>query len=173
MVIMYVRHAEDEDDKLTPLGIQQCELAVKNKERTVFSKVYSSSSGRCLDTAKYFAEAYGIPVETCENLKERELLDGKYPSNDAEKLWYDNYMNPYFSNTSPEGCKEYLERNFGEFNRIIALHKSKDENVIIVGHSSTLYALYCFIHGLNSAKDLVWSRAGNCSKVYFEIKKGE
>lgn len=170
MVIMYVRHAEDVDDKLTELGTEQCELAVKSKEKIKFSKIYSSSAKRCVFTANYFADAYKLPLEICESLKEREVLKTAKPQNSAEQLWYDNYMNPYFSNTSPEGCKEYLDRNFAEFERIKVAHYKNQENVIIVGHSSTLYALYCYIHGLENAKDLIWSRAGNCSKVYFEIK---
>lgn len=171
MVIMYVRHAEDIDDELTELGIMQCQLAVKNKEKTKFSKIYTSNAKRCVDTAKFFAEAYKIPVEESSSLNEREVLPDKYPKNEAEQLWYDNYMNPYFSNKFPEGCKEYLDRNFAEFDKMVKRHLSKDENVIVVGHSSTLYALYCYIHGLGNEKDLVWSRAGNCSKVYFEIKQ--
>ena len=166
---MFVRHAESKNDKLTKFGKIQCKLAIKQKESIRFSKIYCSSSNRCLQTARYFQKKYKLSLDVCDTLKERELLENSKPQNEKEQEWYDNYMNPMYSCERPEGCKEYLSRNFFEFKKIINEHFDKNENVIIVAHSSTLYALYSYIHGLNKGEDLVWSRAGNCSKVYFEI----
>lgn len=169
MIIMFVRHAESKNDKLTKFGKIQCKIAAKGKESIKFSKIYCSSANRCLSTARYFQKKYKLSLEVCESLKERELLANKQPQNEKEQEWFDNYMNPMYSCESPEGCKEYLARNFVEFKKIIDDHFDKNENVIIVAHSSTLYALYSYIHGISKGEDLVWARAGNCSKVYFEI----
>lgn len=171
MIIMYVRHAEAKKEKLTKFGKKQCKLAVKKKDTIEFSKIYCSSTPRCIKTARYFQRRYKLPMDVCEGLKERQLLSTRNPQNEKEQEWYENYMNPFYSSTEPEGCKEYLTRNFVEFEKMINEHLEKQENIIVVGHSSTLYALYNFIHGINANEDLVWSRAGNCSKVYFEITK--
>ena len=105
-----------------------------------------------------------------EGIGERELLKTKEPQTEQEKLWYDNYLNPMFSNEEPEGCKEFLARNFIEFNRIIDEHIDKDENVIIVAHSGTFYALMAYINGIQKNQDLIWYRLNNCAQVIVEIK---
>ena len=79
-------------------------------------------------------------------------------------------MNPLYSSEKPEGCKEYLTRTFMEFERMVKTHIEKDENIVIVAHSCTTYALSAFINGIKKDHDIVWSRIGNCSRLYFEVK---
>lgn len=169
MLILFVRHADAKNDKLTKLGKKQCKLAVKSKDGIKYSKVYSSSARRCIKTARYFQLKYKLPLEVLKGLKDRELLPGLEPQNEKEKEWYENYMNPLYSSTDPEGCKEFLTRNFIEFKKIIDEHIDKNENVIIVAHSGTLYALMAYVNGIRKNKNINWFKAGNCSKVYFEI----
>lgn len=168
MIIMLVRHAEQRNDKLTRQGKLQCKLAVNDGEMVKFSKIYCSPAGRCVETAKYFELAYNLPLEICPELKERELLSTVEPQSMREQEWFDNYLNPKFSSRNPEGCKEYLQRSFRLFDRIVREHKKKNENVIIVAHSGTLYALSAYIHGEGQAKNITWMRMGACNKVYFE-----
>ena len=167
MIIMFVRHAEAKENKITALGKKQCELMCEQEEDYVFSRIYCSSVERCKETAKYFQKKFNLEMEILDKIKDREVLKTT-PQNKAEKLWYDNYLNKEFSHSNPEGCKEFLERNFGEFEKIIRTHKTKNENVILVAHSCTFYALLEYLKPSKS-KDLDYCRLSNCSKIYFEI----
>ena len=44
MIIMFMRHADAKNDKLTKFGRRQAKLALKEKENIKFSKVYSSNT---------------------------------------------------------------------------------------------------------------------------------
>jgi broad specificity phosphatase PhoE len=173
MIIMFVRHADSKNDKLTRFGKYQCKMALKEKEKLDFAKIYVSPARRCVETARYFQNKYKIQTEICENLRERELLPEREPRNEKEQEWYDNYMNPLYSSENPEGCKEYLTRTFIDFKRIVDENFDKNQNVIIVAHSGTLYALSAFVNGIAKDKNLNWVRVGNCSKIYFEILEKE
>lgn len=167
MIIMFVRHGEARGDELTSLGTKQCKLMVSQEEDYKFSKIYCSSVNRCKETAKFLAEKYKLEIAYLEKLKDRELLDCA-PQTEDEQEWYDNYLNKNYSHKKPEGCKEFLQRNFNEFEKIIKTHFEKNENVIIVAHSCTFYALQEFFN--KSKEDTIkYYRLGNCSKVYFEI----
>ncbi len=167
MIIMFVRHAEAKDNVLTELGRKQCEIMCEQEEQYKFSKIYCSSIERCKDTAEYLKNKYKLDVEYLDNLRDREVLDST-PQNKDEKEWYDNYLNKNYSHTNPEGCKEFLQRNFKVFDNILNLHKSKSENVILVAHSCTFYALQEYINA--SRNEMVnYYRLSNCSRIYFEI----
>ena len=167
MIIMFVRHAEAEKDKLTDLGRKQCELMCLQDENYKFSKIYCSTINRCKETAEYLKLKYNLEVEYSDRLIDREVLD-KDPETLNEKEWYDNYLNKNYSCKKPEGCKEFLERNFKVFDYIINKHKGKNENIILVAHSCTFYAIQEY---LNSSKNenINYSRLSNCARVYFEI----
>lgn len=171
MIIMFMRHADAKKDKLTKLGKKQCKLALKDKEKIKFSKIYCSSANRCVKTARYFQNKYKLPLEISYDLKERELLSTVEPQTEHEKEWYNNYLNPEYSSKEPEGCKEYLTRNFVEFKKIVDEHFGKNENVMIIAHSGTLYALAAYVNGIAKGKPITWMRIANCSKICFEITK--
>ena len=126
MILMYVRHGDAEDDKLTELGKMQCELMTKQDDSFEFSKIYSSPLLRCLNTAKYLENKHGIETEIVQELIERNTLK-RNPENESEKSWFDNYLNKDFSNNDPEGCKDYLQRTYKVLDDIINKHKSKNE----------------------------------------------
>lgn len=167
MIIMFVRHAEARQDKITGLGKKQCKLMCKQNEDYTFSKIYCSSVNRCRETASYLKQKYKLEIEYLDGVKDREVLNND-PQTKDEKEWYNNYLNKNFSHKNPEGCKEFLDRNFNAFEKIINSHKGKNENVILVAHSCTFYAIQEY---LNSSKDekINYSRLANCSRVYFEI----
>lgn len=167
MIIMYVRHGDAEGDKLTELGRKQCELMVKQDESIKFSKIYSSPMNRCIETSKYLAEKYNLEIEVVSKLDERKTL-GREPESDTEKEWFDNYLNPNYSSNNPEGCKEFVDRTARVLDNIINAHKNKNENVIISAHSCSLYAIMAYFNKEKQG-DINWYRAGNCSKVYFEV----
>lgn len=168
MIIMFVRHGEAIDDKLTELGKRQCELMVEQNEAYNFSKIYCSTTNRCRQTAKYFEEKLKLSVEYLDKIKDRELLNHE-PQNEDEQEWYDNYLNKSYSHKNPEGCFEFLKRNFAEFDKIIKNHKPKNENVILVAHSCTFYAIQEYFNHCTD-DEINYYRLSNCSRVYFEIK---
>ena len=171
MIIMFVRHAEDVDDKLTKRGLKQCEMMIDYDEEYKFAKIYSSPAKRCVDTANYLNKKFNVEVEVDKDLVEREKLSGILPKDENEQNWYDNYLNPEYSGKDPEGCKEFLDRTFRCYKKIINNHFDKNENAIIVAHSGTTYSLAAFIHGIKKGEDIKWVRVGNCSKIYFEVNE--
>lgn len=168
MIIMFVRHGEAVNDELTKLGREQCELMVKQNEDYDFAKIYCSTTNRCRETAKFYAEKLNLKVEYLDKIKDRELLEHK-PENQDEKEWYDNYLNKSYSHKNPEGCFEFLKRNFDEFDKIIKTHKDKNENIILVAHSCTFYAIQEYFNHCQD-DEINYYRLANCSRVYFEIK---
>lgn len=171
MILMFVRHADAKKDKLTKFGKKQIKFRLKEKETFSFNKIYVSPANRCIKTARPFQLKKKIAMEVVEGLKERQLLKSGKPQNEQEQEWYDNYLNPMYSSVDPEGCKEYLARNFIEFKRIIENHIDKNENAMIVAHSGTFYALMAYVNGLQKNKNINWYRIGTCDSVYFEINK--
>lgn len=167
MVLMFVRHGEAVDDKLTEFGKRQCELMIDGEEGYKFSKIYCSIANRCRETAEFFSRKFNLDVEVLTGVIDREQLKNK-PQSEAEQEWYDNYLNKNYSHKKPEGCKEFLERNFLEFNKIVKNHKGKNENVILVAHSCTFYAIQEFFKPSESG-NINYYKLSNCSKVYFEI----
>lgn len=167
MIIMFVRHGDAIDDNLTDLGRKRCELMCQGEETYNFAKVYCSTVNRCKQTAEYFKNIYSLEVEYLEDLKDREVLLDT-PANNIEWLWYNNYLNKNFSHDKPEGCKEFLQRNFKAFQKIIERHKIKNENVILVAHSCTFYALQEYLQNSKS-DEIKYYRLSNCAKVYFEV----
>ena len=167
MIIMFVRHAEAKENVLTNLGRKQCEMMCEQNEHYEFSKIYCSSIERCKETAEYLKNKYNLKVECFYDLRDREVLDST-PQNSDEKEWYDNYLNKNYSHKNPEGCKEFLQRNFKIFDDIINHHKQKNENVILVAHSCTFYAIQEYINS-SKGENINYCRLSNCSKIYFEI----
>lgn len=165
---MFVRHGDAVDGNLTELGRKRCELMCQGEETYTFSKVYCSSVNRCRQTAEYFKTCYNLDIEFLPELQDRETLDGA-PKTKDELEWYANYLNKNYSHNKPEGCKEFLRRNFKVFEKIIRTHKVRNENVIIVAHSCTFYALQEFFKKSES-EEIDYYRLSNCAKVYFEVK---
>ena len=171
MIVMFVRHADAKNDKLTELGKKQCDFLFEYDEEYDFAKIYTSPAKRCIDTANALNKKFNLEIEVEKNLKERDQLENNEPKTEQEQLWYDNYLNPEFENKKPEGCKNYLERTFKAYRKIINNHFDKNENAIIVAHSGTIYTLDAFVNGITKGKDIKWLRIGNCSRVYYEIKE--
>ncbi len=168
MIILFIRHAEANGDKLTRFGKKQAKLNFSQKEDYEFAKIYSSPTRRCWKTAKIYNKKRKLPLEADVRLTERETLDSK-PVTKEEQLWFDNYLNPKFSSAEPEGCKEFLERVYEFLGERIFEHYQKNENIVIVAHSGIFYAVMSYF---NKGKkgDINWYKIGNASKVFFEIK---
>ena len=168
MKIIFVRHANDKNDRLTCLGVKQAKLVVEELKYENICAVYSSPMRRTFDTAKIIARKLNHDILIDSRIAEREL-DKSHMTDDQIKEFDDNYLNPKYSHFNPEGCKEFLDRVYSFLDEIIAKHDDgSDISVLIVGHSSLSYAIYSYFYG--ASNPLVWTRVGNASKLAFETK---
>ena len=83
--------------------------------------------------------------------------------------WYQNYLNPNYSNKELEGGKDYLKRTY-KFLKTLKKKKEQD-NVLLVAHSCTSYAINNCFFDSNSNNMLTWTRMGNGSILCFNINQ--
>ena len=169
MVIGYVRHGEKSATGLTKLGRKQAKDVCKQLTEN-YVKIYCSPTARCHETAQIIAKQLKLPIEVCYEMHDRRGLT-EPPKNEKEQEFYDNFLNYDYvdKGLGIETCKEYIDRNFREFQKIVDMHYVNNENVLIVAHSATLYCLNAFVSGIPDNHKIIWMRAGNCSKVLMEI----
>ena len=174
MRICFIRHGSDikpkilgEDTPLSMQGIRQIKNAIRYYDKENIKAVYSSPCKRAVQTAEIIAKRYHVPVVILEGLAERKKFDYKKDSPE-EKLFMDNYLNYAFDTDLFESCKKYIDRNFEAFDTIVKNHYDKNENVIVVGHSATLYALNTYFKGIPKDKQIIWLQCGNCSMIKYE-----
>lgn len=168
MRIILFRHGEHENDNLTPIGKRNVKLIGEQLKAFNIKKIYVSPAGRCRQSAKILSAILGLQnVEVNIELNERFQLPHK-PKNVNEQEWWDNYMNLAYKpkqNKVGETCCEYLSRNHKLFKQIVKTNNPNDD-VLIVAHSSTSYALTSFIW---RTKKLQWMKLGNANYIVFEI----
>ena len=72
MKIFIIRHGDPdyEHDSLTERGRQEAELLCQRLLKENITKIYCSPLGRAQETAKPFADASGLEINTCEFLQE-------------------------------------------------------------------------------------------------------
>lgn len=165
MLIYFVRHGEDKDDKLTRFGRKQVKMLTKSMKEFKFDNIYSSPYIRCIQTANILKKLVNKEVVIDERIKERFKI--KDPKTQNEKEWYDNYLNKKYINTEFETCADFLNRNSNFIDDIIKNNPTQS-SVIVVGHSACLYAfLEYFYKNPNNA--VVWNSMSNASCIRFEV----
>lgn len=167
--IFFLRHGEANNDKLTSIGKKQAKKIVKQLDYENIAKIYCSPLDRCKQTADIIAKKLNLDVEIINDLKERTKILS--PVNEQEKEVNENYLNYNYKNPNYDTCFDHINRNFKAFNQIIDNHIDNDENILIIAHSSTIYALNAYICGIPENGKIHWMRVGNCSKVCYEISK--
>ena len=174
MRICFIRHASDikskvlgEDTSISMAGKMQVKQAIRYYDKERAKVIYTSPCKRALQTAEIIAKRYNIPIVVMPELAERIKYDYQKGS-EQERIFMENYLNYDFDTDEFESCKKYIDRNFKAFDQIIANHYEKDENVILVGHSATLYALNTYFTGIPKDNQIVWLQCGNCSMIKFE-----
>lgn len=72
MRIIFVRHGDPNYklDCLTPLGHKQAQAAAQRLKDEGIEKIYSSSSGRAVQTAEYTANLFGLDIEQHDFMRE-------------------------------------------------------------------------------------------------------
>lgn len=176
MRICFIRHASDKigndvdikgDSELTRDGIKLLKKTIEYYDNENISAIYTSPNKRALQTAEIIHKRYNVPVYVKQGLKERVKFDYKVGTIDEQEFW-ENYLNYNYVSDKFETCKSYIDRNFEVFDEIIKTHDHHNENVIIVGHSATLYALNTYFTGIPKDNQIIWLQCGNCSMVKFE-----
>ncbi len=174
MRICFIRHASDIKPKVlgenTPISLAgkiQVKNAIRYYEKENIKAIYTSPCKRAIQTAEIIARKFDVPMYIIEELTERRKFDYVKGSED-EKIFMENYLNYDFDSDKFESCKKFIDRNFKAFDKIISKHYDKNENVIVVGHSATLYALNTYFTGIPKNNQIVWLQCGNCCMVKFE-----
>jgi broad specificity phosphatase PhoE len=133
----------------------------------ITTKDDSSSSNRAKQTAEIIAKGLNLEVEVLKELDERMQVS----VDDEEALIIENnYFNYDYKNDRIQTCRDFIEKNFVGFYKIMENHKEKNESVIVVAHSSTLYALATFVNGVPENRNIVWMQCSNCAVVKFFVE---
>ena len=166
MLVYLIRHGMAQNDDLTHDGKKQVKYACKYLKDCGITKIYCSTYNRCIQTANIISKCLNLKYTVEDALKERvTILPNQHDYENDE--WYQNYLNPNYSNTDMEGCKEFFDRTYNFLQKI----KEAQGNVLLVAHSCTSYALNnCFF---DFPKDnlLIWSRMGNASIICYNLNQ--
>ena len=160
MKIYIVRHATTNfnesgninsryDDNLSENGKSQLSDLVKRTEKLKFTKIYSSSLKRALDTAKPIAEEHGLNIVIDDRITEVNFgkLTGKTPDDmiSLYGLTATELLNSYtydFSDFGGESSEDVRKR----VEDFIDFIKNKNEDVLILTHSGVIRWLYYLIN---------------------------
>ena len=165
MKIVILRPGEHKNNILTSLGRQQVELICNQLKEYNFSAVFSSPAGRCIQTADIVCRNLNLNYHIKNELDERWQL-GHNPVNNEEKLWWDNYLNCNHKTSLKEDCCDYIARTNTVLDQI-KQDNVADSNILIIGHSSTSYAILNYI--IKNNTNIIWQRLGNACFVCYEI----
>ena len=160
-----MRHGDYKGESLNNLGKKQVKYSARYLVDCNIACVYCSPLVRCKESALIANKLLKKAVVIDERLKEREKIASMRTSDDEK--WFKNYLNINYSSKKPEGAKQFFSR-IKEFIIDIKEKYKEEDNVLVVGHSSTLYALAAYFY--NAVNEAVWMAMGNGSIVCFEIK---
>ena len=127
---------------LSVLGEKRAEILSQEEELQNIDVVYTSSSVRTLQTAKYLLEDQKLKVNIDERLNERVV--GK--PNDGEVIdWFrKQYEDPYYKTQDGESQLDVRKRFEEAFFEIIKKHKDKRIAIFSHGYAITFFLLkYC------------------------------
>jgi len=164
--LVFVRHGDDINDRLTRLGKKQAKILAKQLDVEGIDAIFCSPKNRAFKTAKILARHLKIAdVVIDERLDEREKISSTTNNEDLKEFKL-NYLNTDYSHKNPEGCKQYFKRILDFLNEIRT--KNQGKTVLIVGHSSFTYVLLSYVYGSQNT-EAIWSRVSNCAKLCFEL----
>ena len=166
MRIIFVRHGDCKNGKLTQVGRKQAKLVCEDLKYENIGKIFVAPSLRTQETAKIIAKKLKISnVVVDERLKERDKPKDALPSSEE---YINKYLNASNVGTNEEGCKQFLERVFSFLDEV---KNENFESVLVVSHSSVAYAINTYFTGLPKDNILIWLRLGNCSKICYDFRQ--
>lgn len=137
------------NSNLTDKGIRDAIKLGERLKEIEFAKIYSSPSGRALDTSNYIKGNRKIEIETHKGL--REMGFGSWEGMDKDRVLelygkeHYNYWNrPHiYAPSDGETFQELFKRVESTLKFII--ENCDDENILIVSHAITIKAMYYII----------------------------
>ncbi len=167
MIIYLVRHGEYKRDKLTMFGRKQIKILYKTLKHISFDICFCSPIKRCVQSAKILCKNK-IAILTDARLTERQQLSHK-PTSNEELNWWENYLNLEYrsSKNLPEDCSCFFDRIYNFLNFIKSRYNNAN-NILIVAHSSAVYAFLSYFYKIKS-KEIIWNGLELASCLKFEI----
>ena len=141
---------------------------LKNENVTV---VYSSPIERASQTAKVIAKAFNVDHITMKQFTERKGVISRTP---LEQEWADNYLNLDYRNGKVETISDFYKANFEGLDMVIKENKlketkEKEQTIVIVAHSSNLYAFNAYFNKLPLKGKAVWMQCSNGAVVKYKV----
>ena len=127
---------------LSVLGEKRAEILANEEELQNIDVVYTSSSVRTLQTAKYLIEKQNLKVNIDERLNERVV--GKPNDNEVVDWFKIQYEDPTYKTVGGESQLDVRKRFEEAFFEIIKKHKDKRIAIFSHGYAITFFLLkYC------------------------------
>jgi len=163
MIRLYiVRHGETEwnregrfqgwkDSPLTEEGRHQAKSLAERLKNYKIDHLYSSPSGRTIETAEIIADANDLEIIEEPGFKEIDLgdLEGKrteWVEANHPDVIHDFWNEPHnYEPLSGEDFYELKERVIGTLNNI--LNKHSDDNILIVSHAAASKTILSYFDG--------------------------
>lgn len=146
MKIIFLTHGEENVLKgtLTLKGKVQAFLARQFLKDEEIDEIFVSPQACALQTANIVNKKRNAPLNIFKKFDERSVLKHNQVAT-LQSEFAENYFNYNFESEKYETCKKYIDRVFLGLKRIL----DRDlKCVLIVGHSSALYAINTFINGI-------------------------
>lgn len=165
MRIIFVRHGypDYELDCLTDVGHQHAEAAAERLKDEPFTRIFSSTCGRAVETAEHIAARHGLPVESFDFMREIKWgsIDGESLPCDDGNPWHvvnamvtqgQSLVRPDWMEEGPfaNNSVKYLVQNIGEeFDKLLAglgyvregayyrVTRKNDDTVAMVSHGGS------------------------------------
>ena len=136
------RTIQNEKIILSVLGEKRAEILSHEEELQNIDVVYTSSSVRTLQTAKYLVENQNLKVNIDERLNERVV--GIPNDNDVVDWFKRQYEDPSYKTVNGESQLDVRKRFEEAFFEIIKKHKDKRIAIFTHGYAITFFLLrYC------------------------------
>lgn len=169
MKIIFVRHGETnlKTGKLSRKGIQQIKDARKYLQNEKISAIYCSPKTRALQSANILNKNIQVPLSIINNFDEREQL----PDGCKTKLQkeYEKFYFSYLHESNEyETCKKFISRFCSSLKQIENKTK-KSDTILIVAHSSSLYAINAFVNGIPKDNEIKWLQCNNGAVIKFFV----
>ncbi len=136
--IYFVRHCtpnfenkNDRERELTKDGLAARKYIVDYLKDKSIDVIFSSTYKRCIDTIKPFSELTGLPINTAENFKERNI--GKWVD-DFATYSANQWKDFSYKIEGGESLQDVQIRNIIELKRI--LKENKNQNIVISTHGT-------------------------------------
>ncbi len=180
MRICFVRHAEikkyastliPDDVKISGKGKQTAKRVAEYLINENVTMVYCSPMVRAKQTAEIIAKKFNVPVMVMSQFKERL---GTIPKNAEEQEWLKNYMNLDYKNGKFETLLRFVKQNYEGLDIVIKENMLKEtaeneQTIVIVAHSSNLYAFNAYFNKLPLKGNGVWMQCSNGAVIKWKV----